>query len=84
MLYCAYKSFYQWRGPILSNREYGLPIGYTEIYAAYVSIINSSESNITLGIYITLITDTKQFTTFTIHDGHITNRSCNALFITKK
>ena len=36
-----------------------------------------------LGIYITLITDTKKITTFTMDSGRITNRSCNALFITK-
>ena len=74
---------FQWRGPISSNTKYGLVINYTEIYAAYVSILNSSESNISIGIYITLITNTKQFTTFTMHDGLIINRSCNALFITK-
>ena len=73
----------QWRGPISSNTTYGLVINYTEIYAAYISILNSSETNISLGIYISLIADTKQFTTFVMHEGRITNRSCNALFITK-
>ena len=77
-------SNFQWRGPISSNKEYGLVINYTEVYAAYVSIINSRESNISLGIYITMITDTKHFTTFTMHDGKIINRTCNAIFITKK